>query len=99
MAVCLGIPGMVRRLDVFLFDVGQSKPFVQVSGNYYVQCVCGYLCKPSIRGYTWKACLVHFGRLKGHVFILYAYLKILIPRYMRTVEALRTYLEMRLRCL
>ena len=71
-AVCLGMPGMVRRLDVFLI-VGQSKPFVQVGGNYYVQCVCGYLCKPSICGCTWKVCLVHFGHLKGHVFNLYAY--------------------------
>ena len=37
-AVCLGMPGMARRLDVFLI-VGQGKPFVQVGDNYYVQCV------------------------------------------------------------
>lgn len=64
---------MVRRLDVFLI-VGQSKPFaVQVGGNYYVQCVCGYLCKPSIHVGALGKCVWFTGHLKGHVFILYAY--------------------------
>lgn len=67
--------------------VGQSKPFVQVGGNYYVQCVCGYLCKPSIRGCTWKVCLVHFGHLKGLCLHSLCLLKVLIPRYMGTVKA------------